>query len=108
MLDIMSRQADALRLILDQESVKRIFVDGGFGKNILYMHLLADAFPRIEVYAASVSQATALGTALAIHGSWNKKPFPGNIIGLRYFSGSSKRDSQSGNAANGMIFLAND
>ncbi len=89
-LDIMFRQTRALHLILDEQQVKRIFVDGGFGKNSLYMHLLAEAFPRTEVFAASVSQATALGTALAIHHSWNTKPFPGDLIDLHYFSGSGK------------------
>jgi L-fuculokinase len=89
-LDITYRQTEALHLILDEENVKRIFVDGGFGKNSLYMHLLADAFPGTEVYAASVSQATALGTALAIHETWNKKTFPGDLIDLHYFSSSGK------------------
>ena len=91
MLDIMHRQTKALHLILNEEKVKRIFVDGGFGKNPLYMHLLADAFPGTEVFAASVSQATALGTALAIHHSWNTKSFPGDLIDLHYFAGSEKR-----------------
>ena len=90
MMDIMHCQTEALHLILDEQQVKRIFVDGGFGKNALYMHLLAEAFPRTEVFAASVSQATALGTALAIHHSWNKKPFPGDLIDLHYFSGSGR------------------
>jgi sugar (pentulose or hexulose) kinase len=86
MMDIMSRQSEALHLILDQENVKRIFVDGGFGNNALFMHLLADAFPGIKVYAASVPQATALGTALASHQSWNKKSLPGDIIDLKLYS----------------------
>jgi ribulose kinase len=65
--------------------IKRIFVDGGFGKNPVYMHMLADAFPNIEVYAASVAQATAMGTALSIHDHWNKKALPANIIELMYY-----------------------
>ena len=91
MLDIIDRQAGATGLVLKGTNVKRIFVDGGFGKNPLYMHLLAEAFPGIEVYAASVAQATALGAALAIHPHWNSKPASVNIIKLVYYNTSAAR-----------------
>ena len=70
---------------MDPSHTSRIFVDGGFSKNALYMNMLAAAFPRTEVYAASMAQATALGAALAIHSSWNKKQLPGDVIKLRYY-----------------------
>lgn len=82
--DIMVQQVRSTKLVLN-ENVKRIFVDGGFSKNALYMHLLAKAFPAIEVYAATVAQASALGAALAIHHQWNSKPLPDNIIDLKLF-----------------------
>jgi hypothetical protein len=37
----------------------------------------------MEVFAAEVAQATALGAALAIHRYWNKKPIPDNLISLK-------------------------
>ncbi len=40
------------------------------------MNLLAQAFPEMEVYAASMAQASALGAALSIHNSWNRKTNP--------------------------------
>ena len=53
-----------LTFVTSQSSdVNRIFVDGGFSNNTVYMHLLAIAFPNLEVYAASVAQATAMGAA---------------------------------------------
>ncbi len=90
-LDIISRQISSTNLVLEGTDVKRIFVDGGFGKNPLYMHLLAEAFPGIEVYAASIAQATALGTALAVHPHWNSKPAPGDAIKLVYYNTSSQK-----------------
>ncbi len=63
--DLINQQSASTWLILKDSPVKRIFVDGGFSKNHVYMHLLAAAFPEIEVYAASVAQATAMGAALA-------------------------------------------
>jgi len=86
MLDIISQQYYSTQLVLEGTHVKRIFVDGGFGKNEIYMHLLADAFPAIEVFAASMAQATALGAALSIHTSWNKKSLPNDIIDLKYYA----------------------
>lgn len=86
MLDIVSQQYYSTQLVLEGTHVKRIFVDGGFGKNEIYMHLLADAFPDIEVFAASMAQATAMGAALSLHTSWNKKYLPNDIIHLKYYS----------------------
>ena len=85
MLDIMEKQVASTQLVLHDTDVKRIFVDGGFGKNQVYMHLLAEAFPDIEVFAASIPQATAIGAALAIHEHWNSRPRPGDIIELKYY-----------------------
>ncbi len=50
------------------------------------MNLLALAFPYIEVYAAAMAQATALGTAIAIHKHWNRKPLANDIIALKFYS----------------------
>jgi L-fuculokinase len=85
MLDIMDRQVDSTRLVLHDTDTHRIFVDGGFGRNQVYMHLLARAFPDTEVFTASIPQATAMGAALAIHQHWNNAPLPGDIIELKYY-----------------------
>jgi hypothetical protein len=85
-IDLIDLQYLSTRLVIDGPSVKRIFVDGGFSNNSIYMNLLAFAFPEMEVFAASVAQATAVGAALAIHPDWNQKPIPNNIIGLKYYS----------------------
>ncbi|MBS1660034.1 MAG: carbohydrate kinase, partial [Bacteroidetes bacterium] len=85
MMDIIAEQVASTQLVLEGTEVKRIFVDGGFGKNQVYMHLLAAAFPDIEVFAASIPQATAMGAALAIHPEWNGRFLPGDIIELKYY-----------------------
>jgi len=33
-----------------------------------------------------MAQATAVGTAIAIHHLWNGKPLPSDIVELKYFS----------------------
>ncbi|HET6766841.1 MAG TPA: FGGY family carbohydrate kinase [Chitinophagaceae bacterium] len=84
--DIVAQQIRSTNLVLKGTGVKRIFVDGGFSKNPIYMYLMAEAFPNIEVYAASVAQASALGAALVIHQHWNTKPLPSNIIDIKLYS----------------------
>ncbi|MGF7082886.1 FGGY-family carbohydrate kinase [Mucilaginibacter sp. UYCu711] len=88
MNNLVAKQKEATDLVLNNSPVKRIFVDGGFSKNAVFMNLLAKAYPDVEVYAASMAQATALGTALAMHYAWNTKPsIPGDLINLKYYSG---------------------
>jgi hypothetical protein len=50
------------------------------------MYLLAQSFPDMEVYAASVAQASALGAALVIHDHWNTQSLPSNLIQLRLYT----------------------
>ena len=84
--DLVAQQYQSTMLVLKDTDVRRIFVDGGFSKNSIYMNLLALYFPDMEIFAASMAQATAVGTALAIHHHWNTKPLPGDIIELKYYS----------------------
>ena len=85
MLDLVVQQKASSSLVIGKE-VKRIFVDGGFSKNSIFMNLLARVFPDVEVFAASMAQATAIGTALSIHKHWNTKSMPNDIIELKYYS----------------------
>lgn len=84
MQQLVQKQMVSTNLILTP-FVKKIFVDGGFSHNELFMHLLAKAYPQIKVYAASMAQASALGAAMVIHKHWNSRPQPENIMQLKYY-----------------------
>jgi L-fuculokinase len=84
--DIVLLQKQSIQLVMVNTPVKRIFVDGGFSKNPVFMHLLSMAFPHIEIYAASLAQASALGAALSIHQYWNKKPLPSDLMELKFYT----------------------
>jgi sugar (pentulose or hexulose) kinase len=86
MLDLVKLQTNSTNLIIQNTPVRRLFVDGGFSKNPLYMNLLAESCPNLEVFAASVAQATAVGAALAIHRFWNRKPLRKDLIDLKYYA----------------------
>lgn len=85
LLDIVNQQIASTNLVIQNSPVKKMFVDGGFSKNTIFMNLLAEAYPEMEVYAASMAQASALGAALAIHKSWNPKPIPNDLIDLKFY-----------------------
>lgn len=84
--DLVRLQVESTKLVLNNTPVKRIFVDGGFSKNSIYMHLLASSFQNMETFAASMAQASAVGAALSIHKEWNTKPIPNDIVELKYYS----------------------
>jgi len=81
MVDLVSQQIYSLNLLLKDAPVKQLLVDGGFSKNEWYMRLLANAFPTVEIYAAEVAQASALGAALLVY----EGEIPQNLIQLKRF-----------------------
>ena len=82
--ELIRKQVVATNLVMTTDT-KHIFVDGGFSKNPVFMHLLAEAMPGKKVYAATIAQSTALGAALAIHFAWNDLPLPKNSINLKHY-----------------------
>jgi sugar (pentulose or hexulose) kinase len=68
-----------LGLVLNP-AVNRIFVDGGFSQNDVFMNLFAQRYPQFKIFGASVPQASALGAALAI-----TPAIPPNLISLRAY-----------------------
>jgi sugar (pentulose or hexulose) kinase len=91
-INLIQIQSASTSLILRDTGVKKIFVDGGFSRNSIFMHLLADAFPGIAIFAASMARASALGAALVIHDEWNTKPIPGNLVQLKHYPANRSND----------------
>ncbi len=86
MMQLVKQQVTSTQLVLKNTNVTRIFVDGGFSNNAIFMNLLSVAFPSIEVYSASVAQASSTGAAMAIHKHWNSHPHKADMIDLKFFS----------------------
>ncbi|MBL7700010.1 MAG: carbohydrate kinase [Chitinophagaceae bacterium] len=68
-LDIIHLQVLSTNLVLEGSGARKIFVDGGFSKNEVFMKLLARAYTDYEVYSATVAQASAIGAALVLNSS---------------------------------------
>lgn len=82
MLQLVVNQVYSTQLVLKGSLVNKLFVEGGFSKNRIYMKLLSSLFPGTEVYVASIGEASAVGAALAIHNCWNNKSISSDLIEL--------------------------
>lgn len=82
MLAIVEAQIEKINLVSCDE-VKQLYVDGGFSKNKVFMHLLKHRLPQYQLYAAEVGQSTALGAALVLHTSWNSTNLRKNLLSLK-------------------------
>jgi sugar (pentulose or hexulose) kinase len=85
-MDMVAQQVYSTNLALDGSPVSKLFVDGGFGNNQIFMNLLAQAYPQLEVYAAEVPQATALGAAVVLHEHWNPNPDKPQLVTLKRYA----------------------
>lgn len=67
MLDLVSIQAESIKLVLGVPETKKIIVTGGFSQNLSYIQLLASYFPDKEIVTSRLPNASALGAALVIN-----------------------------------------
>ena len=76
---LVMHQVAKIKLVLTDQA-DYLYVDGGFSKNVIFMHMLKIAFPTLKIFAAEVGQSTALGAAIVLHDSWNSNALPNNLI----------------------------
>ncbi|MGV3505462.1 MAG: FGGY-family carbohydrate kinase [Adhaeribacter sp.] len=69
MRKITEPQVEAIRLAAEyrQEEFTYLLVDGGFGKNKIFIHLLQESFPGLSVIVSDNTQGTALGAAMMMN-----------------------------------------
>lgn len=83
MESLVAEQVKSAKIILQQNKVSRIYVDGGFSRNTVFMKLLSKAFPEQTVFSNSIPQAGAIGAALEVSPDWSNafvKVFERNLI----------------------------
>jgi sugar (pentulose or hexulose) kinase len=62
-------QVEAIRLAAEYntDGFEYLLVDGGFSKNKIFMHLLQNNFPDLNIVISENSQGTALGAAMLMN-----------------------------------------
>ncbi len=67
MLDLVSIQAESIKLAEGSKGVDQLIITGGFSQNKLFRLLLASFFPEKKIYTSKLSDASALGAAMVIN-----------------------------------------
>lgn len=59
-------QVESLKLVLDATKVQRLFVDGGFNANEIFLMLLRKKIPKLELIPSDFPNGSALGAAMLV------------------------------------------
>jgi sugar (pentulose or hexulose) kinase len=83
MIELGELAIEAIRLVIaENDETENMFVTGGFSNNMIFLKLLAIAFPSKRVYTSEISNATALGAALVVLKSISPASVPVLNLGL--------------------------
>ncbi len=66
MMELVELQVSNIRLAMGNQKIKRIYIDGGFSDNDVFINLIAIALPKIKLRSTTASLGSALGAAIAI------------------------------------------
>ncbi len=83
MIDLVSIQADSLKLAQGSDETDQIIITGGFSKNDFFARMLASFFPQKNIYTAVTSHASALGAALVMREKDTDSELLKDILGLK-------------------------
>lgn len=76
-------QVQSIRLVLDKQAIKLMYIDGGFQKNKLFVKRLAQHFPELKVYCSDYSLGAALGAAICTQNNTFSRQDLHNIYGMK-------------------------
>ncbi|WOK07030.1 FGGY family carbohydrate kinase [Imperialibacter roseus] len=82
-------QIASLKLAIGDTDIKRIFIDGGFSSNEVFVKMLADKLPTYKIYSTSFALGTALGAALLVNYRTITKEFLSKNYNVKKHSPSS-------------------
>ena len=64
--EITDMQVESLRLVIGDTSVRKVFVDGGFSSNALFLRFLANKLQNYDVYSSDFANGSAVGAAMVV------------------------------------------
>lgn len=87
LIELVELQIEKIKLILGEKNkINALYIDGGFTNNDVFLNILADNLPEMSIFTSEVAVASALGAALAINYSENKKDILKSKIKLKQIS----------------------
>lgn len=83
MLELVAMQVEAVERAIDQTQLSKLYIDGGFADNDLYVQLLADRFRNLKIRTTKTPLGSALGAALVIADETVGKAFLKKRYGMK-------------------------
>ncbi|MTB50354.1 FGGY-family carbohydrate kinase [Lewinella sp. W8] len=83
MMELATLQAASIRAAIGEEQIGKLFIDGGFSDNEVFVNLLAHDFRGMKIRTTDASLGSALGAAISIAEGDLPDDFLTNNYGLR-------------------------
>lgn len=83
MIELVRLQAESIRTAMGETLPRKLFIDGGFSDNAVYVKLLSHHFRELSVRTTDSSLGSALGAAIAISDKTLNSKFLKQNYGLR-------------------------
>lgn len=64
--ELVDLQVEKLWLVMNGMSIKKIFLDGGFVDNLIFINMLSEKLPHFEIIPSQIPLGSAIGAALPI------------------------------------------
>jgi len=82
-IELVELQSLCIRRAIGSTEIKRIYIDGGFADNNLYLQMLVDYFPGYKLMTTKSPLGSALGAAIVISKQKLNKKFLKKKYGMR-------------------------
>ena len=66
MIELLALQLESIKKCIGTDTIKRLYIDGGFSNNDLYIKLLSHYFRGMKLRTTDASLGSALGAAISI------------------------------------------
>ena len=66
MLELVQMQAGSIRRAIGTSDIKRLYIDGGFSDNQVFLELLSNALNKMKIRTTNASLGSAMGAAIVI------------------------------------------
>ncbi|MBI1225983.1 MAG: carbohydrate kinase [Bacteroidetes bacterium] len=84
--ELVQLQIEAIKLAIGKSSIKKIYIDGGFADNEVYVKMLASHFKEMKLRTTQSPLGSALGAAMVISENTVRKDFLEKNYGLKKVS----------------------
>ncbi len=66
-IELVDIQVESLKLVFGNTEIDKVYVDGGFAANQVFIQILVDVLPSYKIYTTDFSLGTAFGAALLVN-----------------------------------------